>query len=76
MMTRIVMMKMMSSTNITSTGGVTLMSDIASASSEPATDNDVAIATYLSELRDRRGGLSGGAVPSSMPRPIFAPAIR
>src|SRR5271154_5054375 len=33
MMTRIVMMKMMRSTNITSTRGVTLMSDIASASS-------------------------------------------
>src|SRR5271155_3965893 len=33
MMTRIVMMKMMRSTNITSTKGVTLMSDIASPSS-------------------------------------------
>src|SRR5580698_5647105 len=35
MMTRIVMMKMIRSTNITSTSGVTLMSDIASASSPP-----------------------------------------
>src|ERR1700688_1090334 len=35
MMTRIVMMKMIRSTNITSTRGVTLMSDIASASSPP-----------------------------------------
>src|SRR3984893_2307982 len=35
MMTRIVMIKMMRSTNITSTSGVTLMSDIASASSPP-----------------------------------------
>src|ERR1700730_9999959 len=35
MMTRIVMIKMISSTNITSTRGVTLMSDIASASSPP-----------------------------------------
>src|SRR3979409_2762 len=51
MMTRIVMMKMISSTNITSTSGVTLMSDIASASSPPTF---IAMDLYLASGR-RRG---------------------
>src|ERR1700730_13672745 len=51
MMTRIVMMKMIRSTNITSTRGVTLMSDIASASSPPTF---IAMDFYLA--RGRRSG--------------------
>src|SRR6202789_4213963 len=53
MMTRIVMMKMIRSTNITSTRGVTLMSDIASASS-PA--KLIAMGVYLASSRRRRLG--------------------
>src|ERR1700727_742849 len=53
MMTRIVMMKMIRSTNITSTRGVTLMSDIASASS-PA--KLIAMGAYLASGRTRRVG--------------------
>src|ERR1700680_4506622 len=51
MMTRIVMMKMIRSTNITSTRGVTLMSDIASASSPPTF---IAMGFFLASGR-RRG---------------------
>src|ERR1039458_466092 len=54
MMTRIVMMKMMRSTNITSTRGVTLMSDIASASSPPTL-----IAMDYELVADGRGGWLG-----------------
>src|ERR1700678_1679524 len=53
MMTRMVMMKMIRSTNITSTRGVTLMSDIASASS-PA--KLIAMGVYLASGRRRRFG--------------------
>src|SRR6202158_416631 len=60
MMTRIVMMKMIRSTNITSTRGVTLMSDIASACSPPTF---IAMDFFLASgrgrgLGDRCGSLS------------------
>src|SRR5580658_7956133 len=58
MMTRMVMMKMISSTNITSTRGVTLMSDIAWASSSPPPP--VLSAMDLS-LLSGSGGFDGGA---------------
>src|ERR1700689_5516195 len=54
MMTRIVMMKMIRSTNITSTSGVTLMSDIASASSPPKL---IAMRCFLAS--GRGGGFRG-----------------
>src|SRR5271168_5037566 len=53
MMTRIVMMKMIRSTNITSTRGVTLMSDIASALSPSKL---IATSVYLASSRRRRFG--------------------
>src|ERR1700722_7263103 len=52
MMTRIVMMKMIRSTNITSTRGVTLMSDITSPSLSPPTFS--AMECFLSSSRRGR----------------------
>src|ERR1700677_1657521 len=60
MMTRIVMMKMMRSTNITSTRGVTLMSAIASASSV----TPVFIAMAVTSAGRYGRGLHGGGRPS------------
>src|ERR1700727_4108424 len=53
MMTRIVMMKINRSTNITSTRGLTLMSDIASACSPSKL---IAMGLYLASRRRRRLG--------------------
>src|SRR5258708_36795630 len=55
-MTRMVMMKMISSTNITSTSGVTLMSDIAvPSSSGPPTCKAMVCRLFLASDRGRGG---------------------